>query len=262
MTNRIWMPVLASMALLLSACGDSQEEATVAPEESPATTDQASEPAATADEPLAEQPAGRESDTDTAEEAAPSEMPSPSEVEDDIEASQAAEELEQAEAIREEGTDTSAAMPDETLQADAETLAADPEEALDEASAMPGETTRSDVDEVIAETERRFEEAQRQLEQQYQEIEQQTPELMPMDSDPIEPSWERESSLPDSPQQEGELGARDVDALIEDTERQFEEAQQRLEEQFQSLESEQPAQGSTPESDDELTREERTEESP
>ena len=37
MVNRLWMPVLASMALLLSACGDSQEEANVSPEETPAT---------------------------------------------------------------------------------------------------------------------------------------------------------------------------------------------------------------------------------
>ncbi|GGC81275.1 hypothetical protein [Vreelandella lutescens] len=244
MTNRFWMPVLASMALLLSACGDSQEEAAVAPEEPSATTDQAGEPASVANESPADPPA--ESGADSTEDAAPSEVPSPSEVEDDIEARQAAEELEQAEAMRE--TDTEAnALPNESLQADAETLAADPEEALDEASAMPGETTRSDVDDVIAETERRFEEAQRQLEEQFQEIEQQSPELMPMENDPIEPSWERESSLPDTPQLEGELEATDVDALIEDTERQFEEAQQRLEEQFQALENERSTNGVTDE---------------
>ncbi|WP_311063712.1 hypothetical protein [Halomonas sp. DWK9] len=260
MTNRIWMPVVASMALLLSACGDSQEEAAVAPEEQPATTDQASEPAATANEPMAEQPA--EPENDTAEDAAPSEVPSPSEVEDEIEARQAAEELEQAEAMREEGTDASAVMPDETLQADAETLAADPDDALDEASAMPGETTRSDVDEVIAETERRFEEAQRQLEQQFQEIEQQTPELEPMENDSLEPSWEREGSVSNSTALEGELEATDVDALIEDTERQFEEAQQRLEEQFQALENEQPANGMMLDGNDEVNRDESPEESP
>ena len=36
MTNRVWMPLLASLALLLSACGDSQEEANVLPEENAA----------------------------------------------------------------------------------------------------------------------------------------------------------------------------------------------------------------------------------
>ena len=41
MTNRFWMPALASMALLLSACGDSEEESEVAPEERPATASQA-----------------------------------------------------------------------------------------------------------------------------------------------------------------------------------------------------------------------------
>ena len=36
MSYRVWMPLLASLALLLSACGDSQEEANVVPEESAA----------------------------------------------------------------------------------------------------------------------------------------------------------------------------------------------------------------------------------
>jgi len=218
MSYRVWMPLLASLALLLSACGDSQEEANVVPEESAA--EQPSETPAAA--------------PDTSSDDAPS----PSQVEDDIER-QASEASEPSNA-QEDLSSTASESTSEPLQADEETLAADPGEALDEASAMPGETTRSDVDDVIAETERRFEEAQRQLEQQFQEIEQQSPELAPMENDPIEPSWERESSLPEGSSVEGGLEAKDVDALIEDTERQFEEAQQRLEEQFQALESERP----------------------
>ncbi|MEE3111644.1 MAG: hypothetical protein VX299_06620 [Pseudomonadota bacterium] len=215
MSYRVWMPLLASLALLLSACGDSQEEANVVPEES-----EAEQPSET----LAAAP-------DTSSD----DVPSPSQVEDDIER-QASEPSN----VQEDLSSTVSESISEPLQADEETLAADPGEALDEASAMPGETTRSDVDDVIAETERRFEEAQRQLEQQFQEIEQQSPELAPMENDPIEPSWERESSLPEGSSVEGGLEAKDVDALIEDTERQFEEAQQRLEEQFQALESERP----------------------
>ena len=216
MSYRVWMPLLASLALLLSACGDSQEEANVVPEESAA--EQPSETPAAA--------------PDTSSDDAPS----PSQVEDDIER-QASEPSN----VQEDLSSTVSESTSEPQQADEETLAADPGEALDEASAMPGETTRSDVDDVIAETERRFEEAQRQLEQQFQEIEQQSPELAPMENDPIEPSWERESSLPEGSSVEGGLEAQDVDALIEDTERQFEEAQQRLEEQFQALESERPS---------------------
>ena len=215
MSYRVWMPLLASLALLLSACGDSQEEANVVPEESAA--EQPSETLAAA--------------PDTSSD----DVPSPSQVEDDIER-QASEPSN----VQEDLSSTVGESPTEPLQADEEKLAADPVEALDEASAMPGETTRSDVDDVIDETERRFEEAQRQLEQQFQEIEQQSPELAPMENDPIEPSWERESSLPEGSSVEGGLEAKDVDALIEDTERQFEEAQQRLEEQFQALESERP----------------------
>ena len=215
MSYRVWMPLLASLALLLSACGDSQEEANVVPEES-----------------AAEQPSETPA---AAPDTGSDDVPSPSQVEDDIER-QASEPSN----AQEDLSSTASESTSEPLQADEETLAADPGEALDEASAMPGETTRSDVDDVIAETERRFEEAQRQLEQQFQEIEQQSPELAPMENDPIEPSWERESSLPEGSSVEGGLEAKDVDALIEDTERQFEEAQQRLEEQFQALESERP----------------------
>lgn len=222
MVNRLWMPVLASMALLLSACGDSQEEANVSPEETPATLTE-EEGAAT---PEAAQDDGED------------EVPDPQEVEDDIEARQAAEQLEAAEAMR-EGDEQESGVPEASeLQAGEETLGADPDDALDEASAMPGETTRSDVDDMIAETERRFEEAQRQLEEQFQEVEQQRPELEPMESETSSGDWETDSAITEGAPLDDGLEATDVDALIEDTERRFEEAQRRLEEQFEELERE------------------------
>ncbi|MDM7482234.1 MAG: hypothetical protein P3W96_009545 [Halomonas sp.] len=222
MVNRLWIPVLASLALLLSACGDSQEEANVAPEEPPATVTDEEGTATSA----------------AAQDDVQNEVPDPEEVEDAIEARQAAEQLEAAEAMREGDASEPGAPEANELQAGEETLGADPEEALDEASAMPGETTRSDVDDVIAETERRFEEAQRQLEEQFQEVEQQRPELEPMESDRLSGDWETDSAITNGARLDDGLEATDVDALIEDTERRFEEAQRRLEEQFEELERE------------------------
>ncbi|MFC7367539.1 MULTISPECIES: hypothetical protein [Vreelandella] len=223
LNRRLWIPALASAALLLSACGDSQEEATVPAEDSA--------PSVSDDDVIQndEAPAAAENAAD---------MPSPEEIEDDVEARQAAEQLDEAEALRSEEEADTDALPvsGEDVQAGDDTLAADPEDALDEASAMPGETTRSDVDDVIAETERRFEEAQRRLDEQFQEVEQQAPVLEPMESEEFSTDWETDSSLPDSPRLEDDLEAADVDALIEDTERRFEEAQQRLEQQFEEIE--------------------------
>ncbi|WP_083005869.1 hypothetical protein [Halomonas sp. GT] len=226
MVNRFWMPLLASLALMLSACGDAQEDTTTESEESASSSDVDAQQAPTAAD-----------GSEQADEAASAE-----DSEDDIEARQAAEQLEEAEALRDDNnaSEASSLPNNEEMQAGEDTLAADPEDALDEASAMPGETTRSDVDDVIAETERRFEEAQRRLDEQFQEVEQQTSVLEPMDGDAPAPSWETESSLPGTSDLDDNLEATDVDALIEDTERRFEEAQKRLEEQFEALEREQP----------------------
>lgn len=237
MANRVWIPALAAMALLLSACGDTQEDPTVTPDENSEVAD---------DETVIEEEAPA-----AAENAA--EMPTPDEVEDEIEARQAAEELERAEALREDGAEQSTDPTTEAreeVQAGEDTLAADPDDVLNEESAMPGEATRSDVDEMIAETERRFEEAQRRLEEQFQEVEQQAPTLEPMDDEDFSSSWDTESSLPEERTRlEDDLEATDVDALIEDTERRFEEAQKRLDEQYQEIENEESVNGLVPESD-------------
>lgn len=223
MVNRLWIPALAALALLLSACGDSQEEPTVAPDESASS--------------VSDDEVVQDEDAPAAAENA-AEMPEPEEIEDSVEARQAAAELEQAEALRAEDSDTLTEQPQEAeeIQAGEDTLATDPEDALDETSAMPGETTRSDVDDIIAETERRFEEAQQRLEQQFQEVEQQSTTLEPMENEDIPTRWEMDSSLPESSRLEDDLESTDVDALIEDTERRFEEAQQRLNEQFEEIE--------------------------
>ncbi|MGP9631630.1 hypothetical protein ACT3R7_01035 [Halomonas sp. AOP43-A1-21] len=224
MTNRLWLPALAALALLLSACGDSQEESSV-------TLD---EPSSVSDDEVVQ-----EEDAPAAAENA-AEMPSPDEVEDDIESRQAAEELERAEALRSD-TQEDPVSADESLQeveANEDTLAADPDDVLEEGGAMPGEATRSDVDQMIEETEQRFEEAQRRLNEQFEEVEQQAVEPDAFDEDTFSTDWEVESSLPENPRLEDNLEATDVDALIEDTERRFEEAQKRLEEQFKEIERE------------------------
>ncbi|WP_386083196.1 hypothetical protein ACFIOZ_08210 [Vreelandella sp. F11] len=247
MANRVWIPAFAAVALLLSACGDSQEDPSVTTDDNSAVTDEAT----TRDE-----GAGAEEAPEAAENSA--DIATPEEVEDDIEARQASEELERAEALESDTQpdDTSssdvATAGGEEVEAGEDTLAASPEDVLDEESAMPGEATRSDVDDIIAETERRFEEAEQRLEEQFQEVEQQSPTLEPMESEDVSPSWDTESSLPERTPLQDDREATDVDALIEDTERRFEEAQQRLEEQFQELENREAESGAVVESSGEL----------
>ncbi|MBT2775089.1 hypothetical protein J7J47_22995 [Halomonas sp. ISL-60] len=250
MANRVWIPALAAVALLLSACGDSQDDPTVTPDEDSAVMDE---------ETARDEGAGEEEAPDAAENAA--QMSSREEVEDDIEARQAAEEFERADALREDNIQSNGAVSSdsataggEEVEAGEDTLAANPEDVLDEEGAMPGEATRSDVDEIIAETERRFEEAEQRLEEQFQEVEQQAPSLEPMESEDVSPSWDTESSLPERTPLQDDREATDVDALIEDTERRFEEAQQRLEEQYQELENRGAESGAVVEPSGELGR--------
>lgn len=220
MTNRFWIPTLMAAALLLSACGESQEAA-----DTPADDTSVNE--------TVEQDSGTVS-TDA-------------QTEDATERSSQADQTQ--EASEEAGSDTTTT---EEVEADQDTLAADPSDALEEEGNLPGEVSSSDVDDVIAETERRFEEAQQRLDAQFEEAENQADALLPEDvnmnelGEGISSDWESEmdlpeSSLPENSQQEGELGQDDVQALIDETERRFEEAQQRLEKQFQELEGERTA---------------------
>jgi hypothetical protein len=235
MAYRVWIPAFAAVALLLSACGDSQEDPAVNPDDNSAVVNEETPRG----EGVSEEEDAPAANEDTAE------MSNPEEVEDDIEARQAAEELEPAEALREDGdiqrSDNAAGV--EGMETGEDNLATDPGDVLDEERAMPGEATRSDVDEIIAETERRFEEAEQRLEEQFREVERQTPTVEPMENEDFSSSWDTESSLPERTPLQDDREATDVDALIEDTERRFEEAQQRLEEQFQELESQEAATG-------------------
>jgi hypothetical protein len=226
MANRFWIPTLMAAALLLSACGESEE-----------ASNSVSEDDATVSE-TAEQDSAAVSNNEEADES--SEPSAPVEQSTQPEPSTQAQQEEEAS----EEAQTRAA---EDVPVDEDTLSADPSEALEEEGGLPGEVTSTDVEDVIAETERRFEEAQQRLDEQFKEVENRTETLAPdaLDLDELEEDvsadWEAEmdlpdSSLPDSIQQEGELGEDDVQAMIEETERRFEEAQQRLDEQFQELE--------------------------
>lgn len=227
MANRVWLPVLAAAMLVISGCGDSEETSDVDQEETPSADSESASTSNGADD---NQPAVS-SDDDTESNGADS---------DAIESRQAEEELERAEALEGEGAEQESAPQPEEVEADEDTLAADPEEVLEEGGAMPGEATRSDVDDIIAETERRFEEAQKRLEEQFQEVEQQAPITDTISEEEMDERWEFESSLPESARSEESNRGSDIDALIEDTERRFEEAEQRLNEQFDAIEEERP----------------------
>jgi vacuolar-type H+-ATPase subunit H len=149
-----------------------------------------------------------------------------------------------------EGEEVSVGEPGE-VEAEAETLGESPGEVLEEGEALPGETTRDDVDAIIEETERRFDEATRRIDEQFEEVEQEASELAPMDSadqesgqEPLEPMDPEEMQEYDSPssleEDEALPGGTDVDAIIEEQERRFEEAQRRLEEQFEEAERRNP----------------------
>ncbi|WP_163576982.1 putative sodium/potassium/calcium exchanger [Halomonas faecis] len=142
---------------------------------------------------------------------------------------------------------------DEEIDADAETLGESPTETLEEGGALPGEPTRSDIDAIIEETERRFEEAQRRLDEQFEEVESEPSVPEPMNGDSMEFETELEpsgdmpevsgSELDEQAAQAGEPTRRDIDAIIEEQERRFEEAQRELDEQFEEAERRDPTEG-------------------
>jgi hypothetical protein len=144
------------------------------------------------------------------------------------------------------------------VEADDETLSVDPQDVLNnEDAAMPGEVTTSDVDKVISDIDKRFEKAEQELKAQFEEVEKEAPTVKSLpgedgasakgdvtlpDSDLSgnEPSADElmKNSVSNAQKLDGELGKSEVDALIEDAERRFEETQKRLQEQFEALEQE------------------------
>lgn len=121
---------------------------------------------------------------------------------------------------------------------------ADAEETLDEEQALPNETSSSDVDAIIQETERRFQEASRELNQQFEDVEvTEDPTSEPqMDSETTTPGVS--GSEPTGRVIEDELKkdptTREVDAIIEETERRFEEASREIDRQFEEAERQVP----------------------
>ncbi|SHL99206.1 hypothetical protein [Vreelandella subglaciescola] len=227
MLNRFWIPTLAATALLLSACGDSDAPTETPADEAPA--EQSSQPTESgpqdegnADAPAPDASLNGPSENATAGNAGPSE----------------------------EGPGD--------IEADDETLSVDPQDVLNnEDAAMPGEVTTSDVDKVISDIDKRFEEAEKKMQEQFDEVKDQAPTTEPLpgesgtsaemdvelpesDLSTDEPSADElmESSVSNAQKLDGELGKSEVDALIEDAERRFEETQKRLQEQFEALEQE------------------------
>lgn len=214
------------IALGLSGCGNGDDAPPDTPEETPepAVTEQTEQPEDEPPAPQADETAG-----ETAAEQAPDGEPA---------------------AGADDGEGVSVGEPGE-VDAEAETLGESPGEVLEEDEALPGETTRDDVDAIIEETERRFDEATRRIDEQFQEVEQEASEIAPQDLtdqeavqeplEPMEPEALEEYDSPTSLQEGDDLpGGTDVDAIIEEQERRFEEAQRRLEEQFEEAERRNP----------------------
>jgi hypothetical protein len=215
MVKQPWKPALlaALIALGLAGCGNGDEPAPTA-EESPA------------------EPAAVEEDAGVEPEALDDELP-PEE--------QAGLVDDEAEAAEEE---SAAEVPDEVPEEipEAETLGESPASTLDEGAALPGETTADDIDALIEETERRFEEAQRRIDEQFEAAEEEAAVPEPMeDDDAFDAGMDFDTGLDDDRLDTGGPTSSDIDAIIEEQERRFEEAQRRLEEQFDEVGQESPA---------------------
>lgn len=212
--------VALTLALGLAGCGDNGEEADATPQPEEPVTEAEPDIEVTEDEPETPPPAAEE-EVPTDDESLP--------------------------AIPEE--DAAELEANGEIEADAETLGESPVDTLEEGGALPGEPTRSDIDAIIEDTERRFEEAQRQIDQQFEEVEQSPPALEPAESDtdfstrlaPMENGDDRTSSaIEREAERTGEVTQSDVDAWLEESERRFEEARRQLDEQFKEVERREP----------------------
>lgn len=193
-------------ALLLAGCGNGDEEP--APQEAPATEEVPAEASPGEDAVVDEAPVER------GESALESDEVPPAPQEEDAPAEPA------------EGG----------VEADTETLGESPSTTLDEGAALPGETTRDEIDAIIEEQERRFEEASRRIDEQFEEAEEEP--VLPEFGEGDEVEFDYGSSINDDPA--GGPDRSEIDAIIEEQERRFEEAQRRLEEQFEEMERERP----------------------
>lgn len=183
MTIRPWMPLVAVLALSvgLAGCGNGDDEE-ASPEGGEGVEENAQLPQDEAGDeveaPVGEAPPEDEDADPTMEDTTQTEP----------EAGQAAG------GLSENDEDTT---PQEEVEEGGEPT---PEEvigespsSIDEETAMPGETTGSDIEEFMQETERRFEEAQKELDQQYEEIESRDPAADDIDIEELE---NRETATP------------------------------------------------------------------
>lgn len=181
------------------------------------------------DDPAPEMPSGAEEGADVAPAEPAPDLPEEEDAVEDVE-------------VTDDSAPANVAAPaDEPVEADAETtLGASPEATLEGDAALPGEATREDVDAIIEETERRFQEAQQRIDEQFEQAEQEASVPEPKEGDDVSSSIDIDSSLDDDPLAgEGARGS-DIDAIIEEQERRFEEAQRELEQQFEEIEREVP----------------------
>ncbi|WP_163558868.1 hypothetical protein [Halomonas sp. NO4] len=260
MVKTPWKPAVMALVLLLglAGCGDDGEE-TAGGESEPEAT--AAEAPADGESAPAEEAVNGENEPQTAteeEEAAAEPSPDPAEAPADAPTGDPTTTTE-GDAPPDDGAAQEAVptgdMPEgeETIDPDAETLGESPTETLEEGGALPGEPTSSDIEAIIEETERRFEEAQRRLDEQFEEVEGESPTLEAMDDESMdfETELEPSSDLPEAGDSEldeqasraGEPTSRDIDAIIEEQERRFEEAQRELQQQFEEAERRDPTEG-------------------
>lgn len=240
-TPRVAVAVVAlSIPLWLSGCEGEDPEATTqtSSAETVAGEDSSSAPEAATDEAPGDTLASQgDSAVDTASEGDASQRPEPAE--DDASSNAAA------------GSD----MPE---GASVE-LGSSATDTLQSEQAVPGEASRSDVDAILEETERRFEEASRKIDEAYQQAEASAPdssgtEAAGVDASAPEPTSAVDDSgdgaasaspLADGDGQGGASSApgndsSEVDAILQETERRFEEASRKIDETFEEAERQVP----------------------
>ncbi|QJQ95326.1 MULTISPECIES: hypothetical protein [Halomonadaceae] len=176
MSNKPWIAasMMLALSLGLAGCGNGDDEPATqdVPAQEPPTQeapaqDPASDPQATQQDPSLEQPAGTTAGDSGVNGAGQTPIGADDEAAtaNDLPAGT-------ADAPVEPGERAVPADPDvETPQTREDDVPA----TIDDQTAMPGETSDSDIDEFLQETERRFEEAQRQIDEQFEEVESQEP---------------------------------------------------------------------------------------
>ncbi|MDT8895307.1 hypothetical protein RSO41_11645 [Halomonas sp. I1] len=254
MSMKFWTPLALALMLVLVGCGDDEG----------APTDDGSATQETSDAPQ------QQSDgTATTDDASTQDERVARDAEDGGAADQAMSETSNASTAEPSQEDAG-----ELTDAPSALGAPDDGEAggvLDESEAMPGETSSDDVEDIIQETERRFDEASQKIDEQFKEAEQETPEPVAPESETgadLDAALESSSELPgpeDATTLEEASSDPEVRAILEETERRFEEASQEIDRQFEQAESRVPdeiSDSTTVSGEDEATSSEDNETTP